>query len=341
MDEEWTVHKILITGGAGFISYHLTTKLLQQDCEIWLVDNFSRGVNDHALENLLSSKRVHIVSADVMDPGFMRELPKDFDFVFHLAAIIGVQNVLKQPYRVLQANTEMLINMIRVCEPLIGLKRFVFASTSEVYAGTLQHHLQGGMDLRLPTPESTVLALPSLQHARTSYMLSKIYGEALCLQSGLPITIVRPHNFYGPRMGLSHVIPELLQKAYRMKDSDELEVFSIDHQRTFCYIEDAVEMMVRAAQSPQCQGEQLNIGCQAPEVKIGALAQLILDTVGRKARLKAGPETPGSPTRRCPDMTKTLSLIGYEPRVSLEEGVRRTYDWYRENVFESRSISAI
>jgi len=155
----------------------------------------------------------------------------------------------------------------------------------------------------------------------------------MCHQAGVPFTIIRPHNVYGPRMGLAHVIPELLWRAHNATD-DRLDVFSVDHRRTFCYVDDAVEMMVRATESAQCEGETLNVGTQAPEVAIGELAAVIVKVVGKELEIVPRQPTPGSPERRCPDMSKTTALTGYEPRVGLEEGIRRTYDAYRTDVFE-------
>src|SRR5690606_19448171 len=109
---------------------------------------------------------------------------------------------------------------------------------------------------------STPLAISPLEHPRTSYMLSKIYGEALVHQCGLPFTIIRPHNFYGPRMGLSHVVPELLSKIHAMADGDELVVASMDHSRTFCFIDDAIEFIVRLIDGPAGLGGTFNIGVQ-------------------------------------------------------------------------------
>ena len=126
----------------------------------------------------------------------------------------------------------------------------------------------------------TALSLPDLSRPRTSYMLSKIYGEAMCRQAGVPVTIIRPHNIYGPRMGMAHVIPELLNRA-RMCSDGRLEVYSVDHRRTFCYVEDAVETIVRAVRSPRCEGETLNVGTQFPEISIGELAERIVEVVGR------------------------------------------------------------
>jgi nucleoside-diphosphate-sugar epimerase len=166
-------------------------------------------------------------------------------------------------------------------------------------------------------------------------MLSKIFGEAMSFQSGLPVTVVRPHNVYGPRMGLAHVIPELLQRAHDAEDGGRLGVHSVEHRRTFCHVSDAIEMISRAARAPQGVGETLNVGAQAPEISIGELAELIVEVVGRRLEIEPLEPHPGSPARRCPDMTRTADVTGYVAEMSVEDGVRDTYDWYRSNVFET------
>ena len=246
--------KVLITGGAGFIGYHLALNLLKKGYKIDLVDNFARGIKDTSLIELAQQDRVNLIKLNLLDKNDLNGLDKEYNLIFHLAAIIGVQYVLKAPYDVLAKNVELLENLINIANEQKQLERFVFTSTSEVYAGTLKH-----FSMEIPTPETTPLTITELSENRTSYMLSKIYGEALCLHSGLPVTIVRPHNFYGPRMGLSHVVPELFKKAF-FSENNKLEVFSPDHKRTFCYIEDAVEMMRRLAEIKTSLGQAFNIG---------------------------------------------------------------------------------
>lgn len=269
-----------------------------------------------------------LLERDLTAPDALADAGGDYTHVFHLAAIVGVSHVLARPYEVLRDNGAMLVQALELARVQDRLERFVFASTSEVYAGTLRR--DGGP---LPTPEDVQLTLPDLAEPRSTYLLSKIHGEAMCLHAGLPVTIVRPHNVYGPRMGLAHVVPELLERAHAAAEGDALEVFSIDHRRTFCYVDDAVELVARAAVTPACEGEILNVGAEAPEVTIGELARIVLRVVGRDLDLVAGAETPGSPPRRLPDMTKTTRLTGHRARVDLEAGVRRTYDWYRAHGF--------
>ncbi len=328
--------KALITGGAGFIGYHLANKLIGAGYEVVLADNFSRGVEDSFLLELEKNENVTFCSIDLMDKNKIDEqLDKDFDYIYHLAAIIGVQNVLNHSYDVLKKNVELLINMIDFAGKQKELKRFIFASTSEIYAGTLQFF---GMDI--PTPETTPLTITPLEHPRTSYMLSKIYGEALLNQSDIPYTIIRPHNFYGPRMGMSHVIPELLKKSYMKNDGEQLEVFSVKHKRTFCYISDAVEIILRLAESKDSENKAYNVGNENPEVSIMEVAEAVLKVTGKKLDIVPMPEAPGSPARRCPSMKKTFDCIGYKGEVSLADGIQKTYEWYKTYIFEGNELSA-
>lgn len=322
--------KALITGGAGFIGFHLARNLLDHGYHVDLLDDFSRGRHDDELSGLASTHAIRILERDLLRETELEGLDDDYDLIFHFAAILGVSRVLNDPYEVLRANALLTINSLALATRQRSLTRFLFASTSEVYAGTLQH-----FTLPIPTRESTPLAMSDLDRPRTSYMVSKIHGEALCHHAGIPVTIIRPHNVYGPRMGLSHVIPELLERSHEAGPRDCLHVFSVDHRRTFCYVDDAVEMIRRVAESPRCAGETLNVGTQAPEVSIGELARMIVKTVGRDLEIVPEPATSGSPPRRCPDMSKTIELTGSAPRVGLQEGITRTYRWYRAHVFDA------
>lgn len=326
--------KLLITGGAGFIGLSLAKHFAHNNYQVDILDNFARAVKDPELEQVSSLDNVNLITCDVLNKEELFALNKDYDIIYHLAAIIGVQHVLNRPYDVLTLNVEMLGNMIAFAKAQSNLSRFLFASTSEAYAGTLQY-----FELPVPTPEETALTTGDLDQPRTSYMLSKIYGEAMVRQSGLPYTIFRPHNIYGPRMGLSHVIPELLQKVYKQPDMTELEVFSVDHKRAFCYIDDAVTLLVAMAETPACNNQVYNLGNEDNEIFIEQLAQIVLDTVGSGAKIKGLPATPGSPTRRCPQMSKLEKDAGVKASIDVQEGVKRTFEWYKP-VFDGTTVSA-
>jgi len=327
--------KVLITGGAGFIGLHLANRLLDEGYKVDLVDNFSRAVEDQELKEIADRKGTRINNIDLLRHDSLDELDNDYDFIFHLAAIIGVVHVLNKPYSVLFDNIQMLGNMIEFARRQQGLTRFFFASTSEVYAGTLKY-----FDLPIPTPEQAPLAITELSHPRTSYMLSKIYGEALCQQAGIPYTVFRPHNVYGPRMGMAHVVPELLKKAHEAQNGDSIEVYSIDHTRCFCYIDDAIEILWRMMVNDSCEGKTLNLGTQEPEVTIKEVAEACFRAARKDLVINPQLPSPGSPERRAPDMTKTTALIDFESSVGLNEGVRKTFEWYSQYVFEGDQITA-
>jgi len=328
--------KVLITGGAGFIGFHLARLLLSvSGYKVDLLDNFHRGKNDNEFSNLLRNKDVRLIERDMSTDGWFKDLDSDYDVIYHFAAIIGVLHVQNKPFDVLKNNTLMLLSVLDLCRLQKALRCLVYTSTSEVYAGTLKY-----FSLPLPTPETTPLAITDLNLPRTSYMLSKIYGEALCHHSKVPFIIVRPHNFYGPRMGMSHVIPELLHRTYLSPIPGQLTVFSLDHKRTFCYIDDAIRMIHSVSENEKCYGTVFNIGNQTPEISMEVLARVILKTVGKELEIVAGETSSGSPVRRCPDIEKIIRMTGTTPQISLEEGIRRTYDWYKEVVFEGKEVSA-
>jgi UDP-glucose 4-epimerase len=331
------VTKALIIGGAGFIGAHVARALAVEGASVDILDNFSRAVRDPFLQEIESRQGVGLIDADLLDPATLLLLGDDYTVIYQFAAIIGVRHVLERPYEVLHKNVLIQANAIKLAKRQKALNRFIFASTSEVYSGSLKH-----LSMPIPTPEHVPLALSDLKHPRTSYMLSKIYGEAMCQQSSLPFTIVRPHNVYGPRMGLVHVLPELIKKVRTLPQEGQLEVASVDHRRAFCFIDDAVEILRCLVSEPRAVSGTFNLGNQDQEISIGEVARIVLRVTGRAdLGIVPLPETPGSPARRCPDMSRTIDLTGFRPMVDLEEGTRLTYKWYIDNVFSEGGVSAI
>ena len=320
----------LVTGGAGFIGFHLAKRLLEEGWALVLVDDLSRGADDAALRSLVAAPGVTLLGRDLTDPHALDDIGNDIDVVFHFAAIVGVANVIARAHEVLRVNAASLMTALEFARRLGGLRRFVFASSSEVYAGSAA---EGAVPI--PTPEDVPLRLPALASPRNAYLLSKIHGEVMCHHAGVPLTILRPHNVYGPRMGLAHVIPELMERAHHTDAPGVLEVASVAHRRGFCFIDDAVEQIRLVAESPECAGQVMNVGNGEAEVDMGTLAAMVIEVVGHGLEIVTLPPTPGSPERRCPDMTKTVGMAGYRARAGLDEGLRRTYEWYRRHVFEA------
>ncbi len=316
--------RYLITGGSGFIGFALANKLaLKEKNKIVLVDNFSRGAFDKKFNLFIRKDNVELIKGDLLKDSTWEKIGFNYDYCFHLAAKVGVKNVISDPYSTLSDNVKMTDLAVKNFKNSKILKKFIFMSTSEIYAGSINYSYA-----KIPTPETTLLTLPNLSFARTSYMLSKIYGEALLQSSGLGYIIFRPHNIFGPRMGMSHVIPELLKKIYTNDKDQSLEVFSPEHTRTFCYINDAVNMMILAIKNSNESNYILNLGNDSPEIKISDLAKKLLKITGNKEILTELEESQGSPKRRCPDIKKIIELTKYNSFVPLEDSLRETKDWY-------------
>jgi UDP-glucose 4-epimerase len=323
--------RILITGGAGFMGYHLARRLaMESDNQIVLVDNLSRGLLDSELRSLISESHVELISGDLTDQETFDQLDRDFDEVYHLAAMLGVKNVLDRPDQVLHVN---VVSTLFLLQWFVngGGNKLLFSSTSEVYAWTQQFHA-----LPVPTPEDVPLALSDLSNPRSTYAGSKIMGELAvtqyCNLHEKPFTIVRPHNVYGPRMGMDHVIPEIYRRAF--EGESPLAVYSADHTRAFCYVDDAVRGMIMALRKPEANGRTLNIGNDEEEVSIADLARRILRHIDGTIPIEPKTARNDPVVRRCPDVSRAREILGYKPRIRLDEGLNRMLPWYK-NVFET------
>jgi UDP-glucose 4-epimerase/UDP-glucuronate decarboxylase len=315
--------RALLLGGAGFIGLHLARRLVNDGYQVTVVDDFSRGREDADLDALRANPAVQIVSADLTDPASYAALPAGWDQIYLLAAVVGVRNVEQDPARVVRVNTLAAMHLLDWVAP--G-ERVFFASTSEVYAGGVDAGVVG-----VPTAEDIPVMISDITAPRFAYAVSKLLGEAAFLHTararGFDAVVGRFHNVYGPRMGADHVIPEMALRA--QAGEDPFGVPGADQFRAFCHVDDAVEAMVRLMATPQAAGQIVHIGNDREETNIGDLAKLVLRIAGASATLEPLPAPAGSVRRRCPDLGRLRALTGYEPAVSLEEGIRRTVEWYR------------
>jgi UDP-glucose 4-epimerase/UDP-glucuronate decarboxylase len=318
--------KTLITGGAGFIGLHLARALAPMASKVILCDHLVRGRHDADLQRVLDEHRnVSLVTGDLCAAETYEQLGRGFDVVFHLAGIVGVEIVERDPVNVIRNN---ILSTLRLLEWLAGESStlLIFSSTSEVYADGVTLGLNA-----VPTSEAAAAVVADIFNPRASYALSKLVGEHLVAQSsrtgGLRFTIIRYHNVYGPRMGMEHVIPQM---SRRIVDGEKpLKVRSAHHTRAFCYIDDAVSATIAVAKTPEALGRIIHVGNDLEETTILRLAELLCEVAGEDRELIAEPHQAGSVARRCPDLSLLRSLTGYAPSIDLPEGLRRTFEWYR------------
>jgi len=317
--------RVLILGGAGFVGYHLLRRLTaERGTSVTVVDDFSRGRRDAELAAVLHRPGVHLHEADLTEPTALAPLDKTWDEVYMLAAVVGVRHAMSDPVRVLRVNTLSVLNVLDWLTPAAG--RLFFSSTSETYAAGVELG-----QLPVPTPEDVPVSVRDINNPRLAYAASKILGESATIhharERGVPFVIGRLHNVYGPRMGTDHVVPELCLRA--LAREDPFRVYGLEQRRAFCHVDDAIEAIRRLMASDAAVGRIVNIGNDEDETAVGDLLALVLRLAGFAPALDARPAPAGSVPRRCPDLTRLRELTGYRPSVTLADGVRDTFEWYR------------
>lgn len=261
--------------------------------------------------------KIKLIKGSVTAAEDWKKIPKDIDFVYHFAAINGTKYFYEIPEIVLEVNVTGTLNFLNWLKDS-NVKRIFFASSSEVY----------GFPNKIPTPETEPLMVPDPKNPRFSYSSSKIIGETMIInyakKYGLDYIIGRFHNVYGPAMGFEHVIPDFLRKCIK---NEEFKIQGTGNQtRCFCFIVDAINGINLISEHPNAINEIFNIGT-SEEITINELIILLSKIHGKKiVPIKTSFENPGI-QRRVPDLTKIFSM-GYKPRVSLEEGLKITYNWY-------------
>jgi UDP-glucose 4-epimerase/UDP-glucuronate decarboxylase len=325
--------RILLTGGAGFIGYHLSRVLLSASgdaVQVVIADNFQRGKKDDDFASLAPDPRVTVLDLDLTDPASYARLGRGYDHVYHLAAVNGTKTFYQAPQEVLRINTLTLVYLLEWFRKENAEGKLCFTSSNEAYAGGL---IAFGR-LPIPTPEQVPLVIEDPYNPRWSYAATKLVGELFVIHYAqsyrLRAVIVRPHNFYGPRAGYDHVIPEFALRIARR--TDPFPIFGAEETRTFCFIEDAVRAMRLLMESSATDGqpiETVHIGDDL-EITMAELAERMFRVAGWKpSQVEVQPSPPGSVRRRRGDASKLRRLTGWQPEIPLDEGLKRTYEWYR------------
>ena len=326
--------KVLLLGGAGFIGYNIGKYLAEnREYDLTIADNFARGKQDELFNALVAEYSIRVVEGDYTDPSAYNQLDSAYDQVYMLASVVGVDNANSIPHEIIRINTALIYNTLEwVRRSQIG--KVLFTSTSECYAGTID-----AFGYKIPTPEEVPLCIEDISHPRFTYAVTKMLGESGFLNYsrilGFETTIVRYHNVYGPRMGFKHVIPHLVVRF--RKGEEPFKVYGHDQTRSFCYISDAVEGTVLAMEQPATNGQIYHIGTEE-EISIGDLIHFTGDLMGFKGNYENAPTYPGSVSRRCPDITKARTQLGFEPKVDWKTGLTETIRWYNSYLEEGNKV---
>jgi UDP-glucose 4-epimerase len=318
--------KALITGGAGFIGSHLAERLLELGHEVFIIDNLWTGKLSN-IENVQNHERLHLVVDTILNESVMNELIFKIDHIYHLAAAVGVKNIMDHPVETLDINVKGTEVVLRLANRF--KKKVFIASTSEIYGKHVEHTLS----------EDDNRVMGTVKKRRWAYACSKTLDEFLALsyfnEKKLPIVIGRLFNTVGPRQigQYGMVLPTFVQSALLGKP---ITVFGDGTQsRSFTYVSDVVEALIKLMDEPAAEGDIFNIGNDS-EVTINELAQTVKEMTGSPSEIDHIPYEkaygPGfeDMERRCPNIDKIKNLIGFEPSHDLESIVQSVIDYFKE-----------
>jgi nucleoside-diphosphate-sugar epimerase len=313
----------LVTGASGFIGSALVRALVKEGNRVRALDDDSRGSRGRLRD---IETQIEWVQGDVRDPATVSRAVIGTDAVCHLAAVNGTEYFYTRPDLVLEVAAKGIINVLDACIAH-GVGELFVASSSEVYQTPPE----------VPTDENVPLSIPDPLNPRFSYGGGKIISELLALNYGRTkferVVIVRPHNVYGRDMGWEHVIPQFALRMHELCAAGNGVVkFQIQgsglETRSFVYIDDMIAGLLKVIE----KGEHLGIyhvGTE-DEVTINELAQEVARNFGREIEIVPGKLQLGGTLRRCPNISK-MRALGYEPAISLKEGLSMTIPWYIEN----------
>lgn len=312
--------RVVVTGADGFIGSHLVEALVAQGANVRAFCYYNSFGSWGWLDSVDQAvmRDVDVFMGDVRDPNGVRTALKDSDVVFHLAALIGIPFSYHSPDSYVDTNVKGTLNVLQAARDL-ELERVVATSTSEVY-GTARY---------VPIDE----AHP--RQGQSPYSASKIgadaMAEAFFRSFGLPVVTVRPFNTYGPRQSARAVIPTIITQL--LWDASVLHLGSTHPTRDLTYVTDTVAGFITLAEADQAIGRDVNLGVGS-EISIGELAVKLMEQVGRSVPIESDDERMRPPLseveRLLSDNTLAHELSGWQPAVSLDEGLRRTVAWFSD-----------
>ncbi len=320
--------KILITGGAGFIGSHLAEELLSQGEKVTAIDDLSTGSIDN-IKHLIDNPNFRFVYDNVRNSEVMHVLIEQCDAIYHLAAAVGVQLIVDRPVHTIETNihgTEVVLNIANKFR-----KKVLIASSSEVY----------GKSENVPFKEDDDTVMGSTKFSRWAYACSKAIDEFLGMayykQYNLPVVVTRFFNTVGPRQTGQYgmVIPRFV--SWALKNEPILIYGSGKQTRCFCYVKDVVQAITDLMDSSSADGSVYNVG-STEEISIESLADKIIELTNSKSEKKyiSYEQAYGQPfddmARRVPDISRIKQTIGWSPKTSLDETLRKIIEAKRKSI---------
>jgi nucleoside-diphosphate-sugar epimerase len=314
--------KILITGAAGFVGSHLTDKFLDNGFEVTGVDNFITGkINNISQHD--SNPSFNLLEADVSSKKDMDQLNEKFDAILHFACPASPQDYLKFPLETLKSDSYGTFNTMEMAREMDAT--YILASTSEVYGDPEVH----------PQME-TYWGYVNPNGIRSVYDEAKRFSESVTMayhrKYDMDVRIIRLFNTYGPRMKINdgRVVPNFIAQALK---GEQLTVYGDGLQsRSFCYVDDMVEGIYRAALFSNLSGKIMNIG-NPDEYKIIDFAQIILEKIKGSSKISFKPLPEDDPRQRKPDISLAQELLGWKPETSLDKGLEKTINFYKKLIY--------
>lgn len=314
----FTSSSVLVTGAGGFIGSHLTEELVRRGaCVRAMVRYNSRGFRGWLEDSPIASD-IEFLPGDVRDPHFVRDSMRGVDIVFHLAALIAIPYSYSAPESYVSTNITGTLNVLQAGREL-GTKRILHTSTSEVY----------GTALQVPISETHPL------QGQSPYSASKIGADKLAesyyLSFQLPVVTIRPFNTFGPRQSMRAVIPTIITQ---LLSGGTIKLGALTPTRDMNYVSNTVDGFLKAAEAPEALGRTFNLG-SGREISIWDLAHSIAGIIGTEINVDSTDERmrpeKSEVQRLLADSSLAADTLGWTPTVTLEEGLRRTVDWFRNN----------
>ncbi len=315
-------NKIIIFGGMGFIGFNIAKKLCENGFECDIVDIKKNELKYKFLKNKYIDK-VNLFLADVSKPNSIKKIKfKNYSYIFDCAATLGVERIIKNSLSSFQNNINIALHIAEFATRQKKLKKIIFMSSSEVYDGNISYKIK-----KPPNKEDTFLSISNLYHPRTVYMLSKIVGEVIYINSKLPYLNLRLHNVIGPDMYKFHGIPTFIRK---IKFNKKLNFFNKNHIRSYIFIEEALEQIIKLSLNKKIKNEAINIGNQKNIFKNKSIITLIMKLMNVKKKIYFKNDNRNSINIRIPSTKKLQKKINLNYNKNFEDDLKKTIEFFEK-----------